>query len=159
LDLLLSRPDIDPKRIGYIGLSFGAWMGAVLSGIENRVKTYILIAGIPSMTDFLRLNNHPNIVQIRKSLTPEQLENYLQVTAPLDAINFIGRASPASLFFQFAREDEAISESRALQYSQAASEPKLVRWYDAQHHNIFVNKAAVYDRVEWLRKEIKLGFP
>src|SRR5882672_746981 len=31
LDLLLSRPDVDPKRIGYVGLSFGAWMGSVLS--------------------------------------------------------------------------------------------------------------------------------
>ena len=55
LDLLLSRRDVDPKRIGYVGLSFGSWMGGVLSGVENRVKTYILIAGTPSMTDFLRL--------------------------------------------------------------------------------------------------------
>ncbi len=155
LDLLLSRPDIEPKRIGYIGLSFGAWMGAVLSGIENRVKTYILIAGMPRMTDFLRSHNHPNIVQIRKSLTAEQLEHYLRVTAPLDPINFISRASPASLFFQFARQDEAISESAALQFSQAASEPKLVKWYDAQHHDIFINATALHDRTEWLREHLK----
>ena len=158
LDLLLSRPDIDPKRIGYVGLSFGAWMGGVLSGIENRVKAYVLIAGTPSMSDFLRSHNHPIIVQIRESLTANQLEIYLQATAPLDAVHYVSRASPASLFFQFARQDESISESVALQYVEAASEPKVVKWYDAQHHDLFINKAALNDRVEWLRKEIKLGF-
>ena len=158
LDLLLSRPDIDPKRIGYVGLSFGAWMGGVLSGVDNRVKTYVLIAGTPSMTDFWRSHTHPMIVQIRESLTSEQLDKFLQVTAPLDAIHYISRASPASLFFQFGSEDEVISESAALQYVQAASEPKLVKWYAAQHHDIFINKIALRDRVEWLREEIKLDF-
>jgi hypothetical protein len=62
------------------------------------------------------------------------------------------------LLFQFARQDESISESVALQYVEAASEPKVVKWYDAQHHDLFINKAALNDRVEWLRKEIKLGF-
>lgn len=158
LDLLLSRPDVDPQRIGYIGLSFGAWMGGVLSGVDDRVKTYILIAGTPSMTDFWRSHNHPMVVQIRESLTSEQLERFLQVTAPLDAIHFIGRAS-STLFFQFGYQDVIISQPVALQYSEAASAPKIVKWYEAQHHDILINKAALYDRVEWLRKELRLGAP
>ena len=157
VDLLLSRPDVDPKRIGYIGLSFGAWMGGVLSGVENRVKTYVLIAGIPSMTDFWRSHQHPVVAQIRESLTTDQMEKYLWATAPLDAIHYVSRASPASLFFQFGRQDELILEPAALAYSRAASEPKMVKWYDAQHHDIFIDKAALNNRVEWLRKEMKLS--
>lgn len=156
VDLLLSRPDVDPKRIGYVGLSFGAWMGGVLSGVDRRVKTYVLIAGLPSMTDFWRLHQHPMVAQVRESLTEGQLNEFLQVTEPLDAVNFISRASPASLFFQFGKRDVIISESAAWQYVQAASEPKTVEWYEAEHHDIFINKAALHDRVEWLRKEIKL---
>lgn len=158
LDLLLSRPDIDPKRIGYVGLSFGAWMGAILSGVENRVKTYVLIAGTLSMTDFWRSHNHPMIAQIRESLTEDRLTKFLQGTEPLDAIHFIGRASPASLFFQFGKRDVIISESAALAFVRAASRPKTVKWYEAQHHDIFINKAALDDRVGWLRKEIGLDF-
>jgi cephalosporin-C deacetylase-like acetyl esterase len=158
LDLLLSRPDVDPKRIGYVGLSFGAWMGGVLSGVDNRVKTYVLIAGTPSMTNFWNSHNHSSIVRIRESLTEEQLKKFLQVTKPLDAIHFVSRASPASLFFQFGKQDEIISESAALVFIQAASEPKAVKWYEAQHHDIFNNKVALHDRVEWLRMEIKLDF-
>jgi cephalosporin-C deacetylase-like acetyl esterase len=158
LDLLLSRPDVDPQRIGYVGLSFGAWMGGVLSGVEDRVKTYVLVAGTPSMTEFWRSHNHPSVVQIRESLTEKQLKEFLLTTEPLDAIHFISRASPASLFFQFGRQDAIIPESAALQFVQAASEPKAVKWYDAQHHEIFTNKIAFRKRVEWLRREIKLGF-
>jgi fermentation-respiration switch protein FrsA (DUF1100 family) len=97
-------------------------------------------------------------VQIREALTANQLEDYLQATAPLDAIHYIGRASPASLFFQFGRQDESISESVALQYVEAASEPKVVKWYDAQHHDLFINRVALNDRVEWLREELNLAF-
>ncbi len=158
LDLLLSRPDVDPQRIGYVGLSFGAWMGGVLSGVDKRVKTYVLIAGMPSMTDFWRSHTHPMVARIRESLTSEQLERFLQVTAPLDAIHFIGRAS-ASLFFQFGYQDVIVSEPVATQYSRAASAPKLIKWYEAQHHDIFVNQAALHDRAEWLRKELRLGMP
>lgn len=156
IDLLLSHPDIAPQRIGYVGLSFGAWMGGVLSGVDDRVRTYVLIAGTPSMTDFWRSHNHPMIVQTRESLSAEHLERFLQITAPLDAIHFIGDAS-ASLFFQFGHQDLIVSESVALQYFEAAAAPKLVKWYEAQHHDIYINKAALHDRVEWLRKELRLG--
>ena len=38
LDLLTSRPGVDPKRVGYVGHSYGATLGGVLTGIEKRVK-------------------------------------------------------------------------------------------------------------------------
>lgn len=158
LDLLLSRPYVDPHRVGYVGLSFGAWMGSILSGVEDRIKTYILIAGTPSMADFWRTHNHPAVVQLRASLTSAQLENFLQATAPLDAIHFIGRGA-SSLFFQFGCQDVIVSELAALRYSEAASAPKMLKWYEAQHHDIFINEAALRDRVEWLRKELSLGTP
>ena len=51
LDLIQSRPDVDAKRIGYVGHSFGALLGGVLSGVEKRIKAYVLMAGTGSFTD------------------------------------------------------------------------------------------------------------
>lgn len=157
VDLLVSLPEIDSERIGYSGLSFGAWMGAILSSVEKRIKAYVLIAGPPSMTAVLRSNQNPAVVQIRECLTNEQMENYLHTTASLDALHYISRAGPSALFFQFARHDELISERAALEYLQVASEPKLIKWYEAQHHNLFINKAALRDRVEWLEEQLELA--
>ena len=157
LDLLTRMPEIDAARLGYVGLSFGAWMGGVLSGVERRVRTYILIAGMPRMTEIWRTSTRPEVAEVRESLTPQQWEAYLQATSAFDAIHYIGRATPASLFFQFARRDGIISEEDALEFSRAASEPKRAEWYDAQHHDIHVNQQALQHRLEWLREHLRLA--
>src|SRR5262249_28068863 len=42
IDVLLARNDVDPKRIGYVGHSYGATFGGVLAGVEKRIKAYVL---------------------------------------------------------------------------------------------------------------------
>ncbi len=54
VDLLLSRADVDRKRIGFVGHSFGAHTGALLAGIEKRIKAYVIMAGAPSLTEFIK---------------------------------------------------------------------------------------------------------
>lgn len=157
VDLLTSRHEVDAERIGYVGLSFGAWMGGVLAGLEKRIKAYVLIAGTPSMTGIWRSSQHPFVQAVRRSLTKEQLDKYIEVTSTLDAIHYIGRAAPSALFFQFARRDEVISADAALQFSGAASEPKLTRWYDAGHQDIFIKSEALGDRAAWLSRQIGLS--
>src|ERR1700736_797299 len=46
IDLLLQRPDIDPKRLAYVGHSYGAQWGSILSPIDRRQKTSVFIAGV-----------------------------------------------------------------------------------------------------------------
>ena len=38
VDLLTARNDVDPKRIGYVGHSCNAGVGALLSGLDRRFK-------------------------------------------------------------------------------------------------------------------------
>ncbi len=59
VDLLLSRSDIDPKRIGFVGHSYGAHTGAILAGVEKRIKAYVIMSGAPSLTEFLKDKHNP----------------------------------------------------------------------------------------------------
>ena len=43
IDLLLARPDIDPSRVGYVGHSYGGNAGAVLTAVDKRIKTFVLV--------------------------------------------------------------------------------------------------------------------
>ena len=155
VDLLTSRPDVDAKRIGYVGHSYGGALGGVLASVEKRIKAYVLMAGDPSWTTSLLIGTDPNDEQARKSLTKEQLEKYVLVTAPLDAIHYINHAAPNALFFQFSRYDVEIPERVGQQYHQAASQPKLVKWYDAGHE--LEDVEALRDRADWLRQQIGLA--
>lgn len=154
VDVLLSRAFVDPKRIGFIGHSYGAHTGAILAGVEKRIKAFVIMAGNPSLTEFLRTSTIPAIVETRNSLTKEQQENYFSTLALVDPIHYIGHAAPSALFLQFGKKDNYPTEEKATLYSQAASNPKLVKTYDAGHE---LNEEARRDRAEWLRKQIGIG--
>jgi len=42
LDYLQSRPEVDPKRIGCVGLSFGGTMTTYLSALDRRIKVAVI---------------------------------------------------------------------------------------------------------------------
>jgi dienelactone hydrolase len=154
VDLLVSRSDVDPKRIGFMGHSYGAHTGAVLAGVEKRIRAYVIMAGAPSLTEFLRTSTLPAIVKTRAALTKEQQENYFNTLADVDPINYIGHVAPAALFLQFGKRDGYPTEEKAKFYSEKASKPKLVRFYDAGHA---LNDEAQRDRAAWLREQLGIG--
>ncbi len=45
IDYLEARSDIDAKRLAYIGLSWGGWLGAIIPAVEDRLKVSILYVG------------------------------------------------------------------------------------------------------------------
>jgi len=45
LDYLETRPEFDPERIGYYGVSIGASLGAVYPAVENRIRAAVLASG------------------------------------------------------------------------------------------------------------------
>ena len=154
VDLLLSRSDIDPKRIGFIGHSYGAHTGAILAAVEKRIKAFVIMAGSPSLTEFLRTSTIPAIVETRNSLTEAQRENYFNTLTSVDPIYYIGYVAPSALFLQFGKNDRYPTAEKATLYAKAASNPKLVRTYDAGHE---LNDEARRERAEWLRKQIGIG--
>jgi dienelactone hydrolase len=154
VDLLLSRSDVDPKHIGFVGYSYGAHTGAALAGMEKRIKAFVIMSGAPSLTEFLRTSTIPAIVETRNALTKEQQENYFSTLATVDPINYIGHVAPSALFLQFGKKDTYPNEEMQILYAKAASNPKLVKTYDAGHE---LNDEARRDRAEWLRKQIGIG--
>jgi hypothetical protein len=68
-----------------------------------------------------------------------------------DPIHYVGRAAPAALFFQFGRLDE-FPQEQFERVAQAASEPKLVKWYDTDHY--FQLAEAQKDRLDWLQTRL-----
>ena len=137
-----------PRQLGYVGHSFGALVGGILAGIEPRLRAFVLMAGAPSFTD-VAVANIP-------TLSGEDLEHYRRVMAPIDPGRFIAREHAAPIFLQFGERDEFFGRESAQRLADAASEPKLVRWYDTDHS--FRSEEAKRDRVEWLHMQLGSGY-
>jgi cephalosporin-C deacetylase-like acetyl esterase len=155
IDLLSERPDVDPKRIGYIGHSFGAQWGAILSAVDKRLKTAVLVAGVPTASSaYLESTGDPELVEYRRRLPKGQLEKFVELYGQLDAIGFVPFSHPVSLLFQFPLRERIVSKDQMLAYAQAASSPKAVKFYDAGHE--LLDPQAMLDRANWVQERLQL---
>lgn len=151
LDLLLARDDVDAKRVAYVGHSYGAQWGAILTAADRRMKATVLVGGTPTIRD-VWFNDDPETADVQEQ-NRAAIEKYVQANQPLDAVNFIGQAQ-VPLLFQFARFEQFISEAAMLRYWEAAPQPKQIQWYDTGHDLNDVR--CLLDRAAFLEKQIGL---
>lgn len=150
--LLSNLPEVNEARIAFIGHGIGAAWGGILSGIDNRIKTFILISGYGKVSEMQLKSEHPIARLIRGILPPERYEYFISSLKKLDAIHYVKNASPASIFFQFADNDEYIDREQALSFYSTASSPKKIIWYDTNHLFSHCDQA-LSDRLEWLEEQ------
>jgi len=155
VDVLDSLSSVDMGRIGYVGHSYGAQWGAILSAVEKRIKAVVLVGGAPSQRSILMDNPDPDFVALRDGLKPGVLEKYINIIGVLDGIRYVPHAAPTPLFFQFAKYERYFDESDMVSYAEAASQPKTIAWYDAGHELNGVE--TLMDRASWLQNT--LGLP
>ena len=137
---LQSLPQVDDDKIGFVGYSAGAGTGAILAGVEPRIKAFVLMSGgEDSVDEFMTL------------VQPEQRE-VRPLLDDTDGLKYIAQASPSKLFFQAGLKDSVVPKDALETLIKAGSEPKKVGWYDAGH-DLAVPKAQ-RDQLDWLAEEL-----
>jgi len=150
VDVLLARKDVDRKRIAYVGHSYNAGIGALLSGVDRRFKAFVLMAG--SMSDEIGQQTK-EFQEFRQKLGAEKVDAFIAKTAYLDQGKYVSHAAPAVVFLQFATQESFLTPERARQHAAIVSEPKRVKFYDAPHS---LNAEARRDRIAFLTEQLKL---
>ena len=153
-DLLLARKDVDPQRFAYVGHSYNATVGAFLSGMDKRLKAFVLMAG--GLSDELDMKTE-EYKQFRQKYGPEKFDEKIAKRVWLDPGKFVSHAAPAIVFLQYGTHDSPfLSPERARQYAALVSEPKQFKLYDAPHA---LNAEARRDRIGFLCDQLKLKRP
>src|SRR4051812_32012310 len=131
LDLLSARPDVDPKRIAYVGHSCGAEVGALLAGIERkRLKAAVIMAGV--LSDEVIANSKP-YQQYRQKIGPEKLDAFMAKYSWTDTGKYISRSEGLPKLLQYATDEPSMMPDVARQFLSHVSEPKTMKFYQAQH--------------------------
>jgi fermentation-respiration switch protein FrsA (DUF1100 family) len=139
VDVLRSLPEVRNRPLGYVGFSYGAILGGILSGVEHRIRAYDLMSGGASIGTPARV-------------APQYRREVARLVDSVDPGRYVGGAAPSHLFFQDGRRDEVAPRRSLVALYQAASEPKRIRWYDAGHA---LNAKAVDDQLAWLESELR----
>jgi dienelactone hydrolase len=146
LDVLAGLPNVDSKRLAYIGHDFGAMYGTLLADTESsRITAWALQAGTTSFSDWYLLG--------RPRLEGEARAKVVAELAPLDPAKHIAKAAPSPVFFQFSTDDQFVSKAKAEEFFAAAGEPKKIAWYETDHG---LDVKSIQDRVAWLKEMLKL---
>ena len=146
VDLLLAQKEVDRKRVAYVGHDYGSMYGGIISGIDRRVKAYVLIAGLGRFS--------PWSLKYWPKTAAQGNDVYERAVTPLDPISYVSRGAPAAFLFQFANTDHYITKEEATAFFERASKPKEVKWYEAEH-DMDVD-AARKDRHDWLTRQLRL---
>ncbi len=98
LDMLTTFDFVDPKNIGIVGHSLGAWDAILLAALDERIKATVVNAG--------------GMVNYRPELwkNPKALRNYLADTVRINSLNtnaniFLMLAAPRSVLYQYSLFD------------------------------------------------------
>ncbi|MDQ3777859.1 MAG: acetylxylan esterase [Actinomycetota bacterium] len=145
VDLLQSLPQVDDERIGFVGYSAGARSGAILAGVEKRIKAFVLMSGGEDTVDEFM------------ALVPDgQQDEVRPLLEDTDGLRYIADASPSKLFFQVGRRDRIVPRDALQTLIRAGSEPKKVAWYDAGHA---LGARAQRDQLAWLSEVLPVDGP
>jgi pimeloyl-ACP methyl ester carboxylesterase len=136
IDLLESRPEVDSARLGYVGYSLGATMGARLLGVEPRIAASVMVAGFAALTFDLARGDRRAAVALRGLLPAQKHGAYLTALAPLDGVRYLGRRRKSPLLIQLAKNDEFVSRMDGALFASAAGEPVERSWHDGGHFDL-----------------------
>jgi dienelactone hydrolase len=153
LALLLSRNDVDAKRIAYVGHSFDAECGSILDAVDKRPAAFVFMGDPVSVREVILFSDLPQFVEGRKLFPADRINQYLDANSWADAGTYATHLGPAPAFFQYATHDEFVPVAQARHYFELSSGPKEMKFYDSTHA---LNAQARYDRYEFLRKVLAL---
>ena len=141
-DVLRSLPSVDRSRIGFVGWSAGARTGAVVAGVDPRVRALVLMsAGASPVAAY--------VAQAPASLRPEVARTLHEI----DPLRYIARARSKTLLLQDGRADEIVPRAALTAVARAAPAGTSIRWYDAGHA---LNARAYRDQLAWLARRLAI---
>ena len=145
IDVLLQQPNVDRRRVAYVGHDFGAMYGAGAVAQDPRVTHFVYMAGTRAFSDWFLF-------------TPKRegadREAFIAKLAPLDPIVNLPKISPRPILMQFGGKDRFVSPEAAKAQADAVTGPKTVKTYEAAEHEL--SYQARLDRLAWLKQQLRI---
>ena len=134
IDYLVTRPEVDGRRIGYAGISWGAITGITFVAHEPRVRAMASIIGGGNFLGPLRV---------------ELADETIEAARRIDPIHHVALIAPRPLLPLNATRDQLVPRFFAESLHTAAGDAASVtkRWLDTDHFFRGVDRQAVLDEV------------
>jgi dienelactone hydrolase len=150
VDYLLTRPEVDPERIGCMGLSIGGFRSAHLFGLDPRIRVGVVAGWMTTYTLqlFDKLRWHTWMVYVPRLIDFLDVPDVVSLNAPRPLM--IINCRQDSLYPLEAMQ-AADRKLKAIYGKLGYEENYLCRYYDVPHS---LNVAMQDDAISWLENWI-----
>jgi len=143
--------DMGAERIGFDAMSYGAGIGAILAGVEDRIDAFALLSGgVGPIRRFVSEDGTALYPLTFKSRAEQRV--WIEAMEPIEPEHFVGEAT-APILFVAGREDTIITPDEVELIHEAAGDGAEVRWYDAGHD---LSPEAFMEHLDWLAEQVGL---
>lgn len=112
IDWLSARPEVDPARMGVLGVSMGALRATVLLAVEPRIRSGVIIMGGGPLASVLADSGEGLVARWRDRVLPdrseEEIRTDLQRWIAVDPMNLAGHVDARRVLLIMTRFDHVI---------------------------------------------------
>ena len=134
VDYLLTRPEVDPQRVGYAGVSWGAITGVTFVAHDPRVKAMASIVGGGNFMGF---------IADKVEIPAETVE----VARSFDPVYHVGKIAPRPLLLLNVSKDQLVPRYFADCLHAAAGQGSTKVWIETDHFFQGIDRYAVLEDV------------
>ncbi len=152
-DWLASRPDVDPARVGIVGISLGAVIGSLAAGVDGGFgrSVFLIGGGDPAA---IVMHGSKEMAEAKKRLEEagHTLEKLRAHWRDIDPCTFASRMRPEEILMINADADEVIPRAATEKLHEAIGRPEL-RWFKGGHYALALRLGPVLKEItEHLRQ-------
>ena len=151
LDVLSSRPEVDPSRLGCAGLSGGGMRTVFLAGLDDRIKVAVAVGFMTTWRDFLLDKCFTHTWMAYVPLLPRDLDfpEILALRTPAATMVLNCRQDPLFTLAEMERADSILRETFA---RAGAAERYRCNFYDGGHK---FDRAMQTDAFDWFDRHLR----
>jgi cephalosporin-C deacetylase-like acetyl esterase len=150
LNLLRSFTEVDTTRIAYVGHDYGATFGAIVAGVDTKIKGFALEAGTPRITEWYMYGSASGVPSGEDA---KQFVNSFKTMEPDAMIT----KTKSQVLLQYSLNDQYISTERVQDMKKAAPKNTVLKTYNTTHAMDLPQ--VISDRREWLMQLLNLKTP
>ena len=133
-DWLARRPDVEPSRIGLVGISLGAVIGSLAAGVDDRFGRSVFMIGGGDLPAIV-MHGSKETAAAKERLEKEGLtvEKLRVLWKDVEPVTFASRVRPDEILLINAESDEVIPKDCTLALHAAMGSPEI-RWFKGGHY-------------------------
>ena len=161
LDWIESRPELDASRIGVFGVSMGGIKGALLSALDQRIATSVIVLAGGDLPYILTHTEEKNIKKEReailaeKGITIEELQQELSKKIECDPINYAQHIDAGKTLMILAVFDNTVAFHKGVELKEKIGDPETIYLLSGHYSAIIYLPYVKYQARKFLQKHLQ----